>query len=180
MCIRDSNKAENEKDIKFFENEEDLEESLEDFSMSLAELAEHYGLTEENRILKEQVGYLTEQFKIIEGARLSTDKAGKLARKILKRYGSKYNADTLQKHLVKLSEYIGNGQNVDSERLLRATSGLAKKILSESEIIDDTLYNEYKDIRDYLKNTKIKVNDTLKKEIESQYDCLLYTSNNWR
>ena len=33
-----------------------------------------------------------------------------------------------------------------------------------------------RDIRDYLKNTKIKVNDTLKKEIESQYD----TYNNFR
>lgn len=168
--------AENEKDIKFFENEDDLENILDDFSLTPIEQAEFNALKKENTTLKEQVKYLSEQLKITEGVRLSSDTARKTAQKILKRYGSKYNADTLQNQLIKLSEYIGNGQNVDGDRLLKATTGLAKKILSESEILDKTQYNEYSELRNYLKTVKIKVNDKLKSEIDSQYDSY----NNFR
>lgn len=168
--------AENEKDIKFFENEEDLESILDDFSLTPVEQAEFNALRKENTTLKEQVKYLSEQLKITEGVRLSSDTARKTAQKILKRYGSKYNADTLQNQLIKLSEYIGNGQNVDGDRLLKATTGLAKKILSESEILDKTQYNEYSELRNYLKTVKIKVSDKLKSEIDSQYDSY----NNFR
>nr|DAI22107.1 MAG TPA: hypothetical protein [Caudoviricetes sp.] len=171
-----NSKAENEKDIKFFENEEDLESILDDFSLTPVEQAEFNALRKENTTLKEQVKYLSEQLKITEGVRLSSDTARKTAQKILKRYGSKYNADTLQNQLIKLSEYIGNGQNVDGDRLLKATTGLAKKILSESEILDKTQYNEYSELRNYLKTVKIKVSDKLKSEIDSQYDSY----NNFR
>lgn len=163
--VNNKENAENEKDIKFFENEEDLEESLEDFS-----LPEEENKTEENKKLKEQNKNLKEQLELSKIIINDRKTIKEKAKNVLKKYNSKYNVDELANSFLKLADYIDESGNVDTNAVMNATEAMARKVLNESEFVDTSIYEEYKDLRNKLRKTRIKVNDNLKKEIENQYD----------
>ena len=159
--------GDNEKNIEKPEYEDEL---WEYFSLSPENTADYRKIEKENSKLKEQVKNLKEQFKLTKGIRLDPKDVRRKVNEIKKRYGSNYDSEALTEQFTRLVEYMENGENINDEIALKAAAGMAREVLSSSELIDNEAYVNYKELRDYLTTNKIKVSDTLKEDITSEYD----------
>lgn len=56
-------------------------------------------------------------------------------------------------------------KNSDTELMITTSLNAAKSMVESLKFIDDSMYVYYKDLRDYLKNTPIRVSDTIKSDI---------------
>ena len=159
--------GDNEENIEKPEYEDEL---WEYFSLSPENTADYRKIEKENSKLKEQVKNLKEQFKLTKGIRLDPKDVRRKVNEIKKRYGSNYDSEALTEQFTRLVEYMENGENINDEIALKAAAGMAREVLSSSELIDNEAYVNYKELRDYLTTNIIKVSDTLKEDITSEYD----------
>lgn len=56
-------------------------------------------------------------------------------------------------------------KNSDTELMITTSLNAAESMVESLKFIDDSMYVYYKDLRDYLKNTPIRVSDTIKSDI---------------
>ncbi len=89
----------------------------------------------------------------------------KIAKEILKDYSSKYNEAKLESNLRKLFAYIIDHDNVSYQDMMRVADELAKPILSETAVIDDSAKADRDRIVSYLKHHKIALDDAQKAEV---------------
>lgn len=89
-----------------------------------------------------------------------------VANKILKETGSGYaKADFIQNMKDLIKEYAKNGATEDT---LRAVSEMAKKIIGESRRVDNSLREQYADLRKKLRETGISLTETQKQEAANE------------
>ena len=123
----------------------------------------------ENQQLAQQVEALQDEFKLTEGHRVSDRAIDLVAGRMLRETKSSYDRSALNGQLRGLFDYIANGENVVWDDVMDVAAGIARGVLSKSSEMDDTLYNEYKDMRDYFRTTKIRVTENVRAEIEATY-----------
>lgn len=123
----------------------------------------------ENQQLAQQVEALKDEFKLTEGHRVSDRAIDLVAGRMLRETKSGYDRSALNGQLRGLFDYIANGENVVWDDVMDVAAGIARGVLSKSSEMDDTLYNEYKDMRDYFRTTKILVTENVRAEIEATY-----------
>ena len=123
----------------------------------------------ENQQLSQQVEALRDEFKLTKGHRVSDRAIDLVAGRMLRETKSSYDRSALSGQLRGLFDYIANGENVVWDDVMDVAAGIARGILSKSSEMDSTLYNEYKDMRDYFRTTKIRVTDAVRAEIEATY-----------
>ena len=149
-----------------------VSERAEKLRHSLAEtMTTEESLVEENEQLKTVVEMLQSEFKpgkktIPEPARVEA-----VCKKILKKYHSSFDAETFRDNLTKLYAYM-NEEGADYKEALKITSEIARGVLEKSTAKDMTLYNEYKDLREYFRKTKLALSEAQKSEVNYMYGSM--------
>lgn len=149
-----------------------VSERAEKLRHSLAETTTtEESLVEENEQLKKVVETLQSEFKpgkktIPEPARVEV-----VCKKILKKYHSSFDTETFRDNLTKLYAYM-NEEGADYKEALKITSEIARGVLEKSTAKDMTLYNEYKDLREYFRKTKLALSEAQKSEVNYMYGSM--------
>lgn len=128
---------------------------------------EYDALVEENEALKEANEALRRQFEITKDAVHDPVSAKKAVRKWLKAHDSEYDVDDFTEKFVALADYVANsGDRVDFQKVMGALQKLAYDALSESKVLNTDLSDAYKDFKNEVRKTKIKVTDSMLEELE--------------
>lgn len=83
----------------------------------------------------------------------------RLANRLSKEYSSSIDKSDLATQITELYNYIGDGSNVSTDDMQAAAMNVAYNILDKSSTRDNTKYEAGKPVREYLKDTTIKLND---------------------
>lgn len=109
---------------------------------------------------------------------MSSDTVRKIARneakKILSDYNSKYSFETLAENLEML--YGSVAGVMDWNDTVQVASDLGKAVIEQSSKIDPYIYEKYSDLRKMLRETRIRLTESQKEEIQSVYGSV----NDWR
>lgn len=128
---------------------------------------EYDALVEENEALQEANEALRRQFEITKDAVHDPVSAKKAVRKWLKAHDSEYDVDDFTEKFVALADYVANaGDRVDFQKVMGALQKLAYDALSESKVLNTDLSDAYKDFKNEVRKTKIKVTDSMLEELE--------------
>lgn len=150
-------------------NEESRKEALnsvEGVRFSIRE-EEYEDLVEKNEALQEANEALRRQFEITKDAVHDPVSAKKAVRKWLKAHDSEYDVEDFTEKFVALANYIANnGDRVDMQRVMGALQKLAYDALSESKVLNTDLSDAYKDFKDDVRKTKIKVTEDMAEEFD--------------
>lgn len=137
-----------------------------DIRFSIREEA-YDALVEENEALKEANEALRRQFEITKDAVHDPVSAKKAVRKWLKAHDSEYDVDDFTERFVALADYVANaGDRVDFQKVIGALQKLAYDALSESKVLNTDLSDAYKDFKDDVRKTKIKVTEDMAEEFD--------------
>lgn len=140
--------------------------SVEGVRFSIREEA-YDALVEENEALKEANEALSRQFEITKDAVHDPVSAKKAVRKWLKAHDSEYDADDFTEKFVALADYVANaGDRVDFQKVMGALQKLAYDALSESKVLNTDLSDAYKDFKNDVRKTKIKVTEDMAEEFD--------------
>ena len=127
----------------------------------------HDALVEENEALKEANEALRRQLEITKDAVHDPVSAKKAVRKWLKSINSTYDVDIFTEKFLALADYVANaGDKVDFQKVMGALQKLAYDALSESKVLNTDLSDAYKDFKNDVRKTKIKVTDSMLEELE--------------
>lgn len=150
-------------------NEESRKEALnsvEGVRFSIREEA-YDALVEENEALKEANEALRRQFEITKDAVHDPVSAKKAVRKWLKAINSTYDVDIFTEKFLALADYVANaGDQVDFQQVMGALQKLAYDALSESKVLNTDLSDAYKDFKNDVRKTKIKVTEDMAEEFD--------------
>lgn len=149
--------------------------SLEDakFSRELDSLEE---LRKQNLELQKQVEYWKGQTKVTtrETATLRQGDIDKLARRIVNDYSSTMKAGDIAGPLKDLGEYIlrdGDGQNELTWPAVKEKAvNIARDVVQSAEVLQDEAWQQYSDLRQYLKTTDIVFGKEYQSEIADYND----------
>lgn len=140
--------------------------SVEGVRFSIRE-EEHEDLVKKNEALQEANEALLRQLEITKDAVHDPVSAKKAVRKWLKSINSTYDADIFAEKFLALADYVANaGDQVDMQMVMGALQKLAYDALSESKVLNTDLSDAYKDFKDDVRKTKIKVTDSMLEELE--------------
>lgn len=124
-------------------------------------------LVEENEALKEANEALRRQLEITKDAVHDPVSAKKAVRKWLKAHDSEYDVDDFTEKFVALADYVANaGDKVDFQKVMGALQKLAYDALSESKVLNTDLSDAYKDFKNDVRKTKIKVTEDMAEEFD--------------
>ena len=140
------------------------------FSLKDTEEVNVRKLERENKRLTEALEIIKGQFKLTEGHKVSDKAITRLARKILKDTNSAYDAKTLIENLSIIYDYLANTEQPAWDEVSDMGVGMAMAILEKSSTLDTDTYTFYADAREYLRNTKITLNETQRQEAANGYD----------
>lgn len=124
-------------------------------------------LVDKNSKLEDANEELARQLTLTKELKPSEKAIETTVNKILKQYNSEYSKETLVENLTNLWNYIANSEEIDGEEVASITTGIAKQILKESKTVDTTMYDMYKDLRNNLRTTAIKISDKDKADLDS-------------
>ena len=114
---------------------------------------------------------LIDEMQLGEGKiQLNSRDIDRIARGIIKSSSSKYDRERFSDELTVIYDYMANsGKNADTEEIYKSLLTVANGILEQSEMKDTELYDQYKNVRDFLRNQPIYITPQVKKEIEAQF-----------
>lgn len=128
---------------------------------------EYEDLVEKNEALQEANEALRRQFEITKDAVHDPVSAKKAVRKWLKAHDSEYDVDDFTEKFLALADYVANaGDQVDMQMVMAALQKLAYDALSESKVLNTDLSDAYKDFKDDVRKTKIKVTEDMAEEFD--------------
>ena len=119
-------------------------------------------LMEENQKLREQVETLRQEFVLTKGHKAKPASLEKLASGILKETSSSYDKGTLVKNLETLFSYIANDPEANFDEAMEVSAEIANSVLRDSETLDSSLYDQYKDMREYFRKTAISLDEDVR------------------
>ncbi|MDO4494945.1 MAG: hypothetical protein Q4B62_04065 [Clostridiaceae bacterium] len=128
----------------------------------------------ENRNLKQIITLLDDmQYSSARGnVHLNSSDINRIAGKILKNASSKYDRTQLSDELTVIYDYMANNKTaggVNTEELIGMFMNISKRILDKSEMRDTELWEQYSEVREFLRGQAVYITPAVKKEIESQY-----------
>lgn len=137
-------------------------------------------LIAENENLKKANEYLTRQLTLTKDYEPRKADIVKVSAELLKKYNSTYNRSTLESNLSKLYSYIHNAQQVDGREVTEAAAAIGKGILRQAVQKDSELTEQYKDVLDKLKNTKISISKNDRASLDSEGGYEEFRRRNFR
>lgn len=131
--------------------------------------------TKDRKELLDIIEHLKGEFEITKFAKADSKKLAKMTREVLKEYSSKADFDETFKEIDELYKYMANGEEGHPavwEDVYNRAYNVAQKIVENALVLDDSMYQEYKQLRSYLRNTPMKFN--------SKYDSVPYSYENFQ
>lgn len=143
-----------------------IKENPIDYNAVIEENAE---LSEMNEDLKEMLRLtsaenekLKNEFKITDRHNISNNAVDKVAAVLRKQYSSSYDKTSLVSRLAAMYDYMANaGKDIDSAYIWLRANDIAKNIIVNSQQKDTAVYDEYKELRNRIRNTAIRVPQTV-------------------
>lgn len=106
---------------------------------------------------------LKNEFKITDRHNISNTAVDKVAVQLRKQYLSNYGKSALVSRISALYDYMANaGADIDMGYIWQSANDIAKNIIDHSQQKDTTVYDEYKNLRKYIRNTAINVPQIVK------------------
>ena len=136
-----------------------------DFRKSLNDTRTVNSLVKENEKLREALELAKRELQLTKGHKMNPKQVEALARGILRKTSSRYSQKTLTDNLTRIFEYIANDKEANYSVAIDAMADLSKAVLEESYVKNDSLYTQYKDMREYFRKTAIRLSETAKEEI---------------
>lgn len=128
---------------------------------------EYQRILAENEQLAEANAALKRQFTITRDALHDPESARKAGRNFLKRYDSGFSLDEFTERFTGLCDYIAqNGDRVDAKKVMSALQKLAYEVISESRVLNKEASKEYRDLKNKLRKTTIKVTEDMVSEFD--------------
>ena len=116
-------------------------------------------LIHENDDLREANTLLQKQFELTSKDEMRQEDIRKVAREVLKKYNSTYDSKILERNVTKLFEYIRSSDQVDGKEVSGVATDIARSILKNSRQVETELTEQYKGLREQIRNTKIKLTE---------------------
>lgn len=120
-------------------------------------------LREENDLLRERVEYWRGQTRRTK--RVTTDKKAvtRAARELIRSYGADLEIADISGDLQSLYDYIASGYDGADEltytEARRRAEAIARKLVESAVTVDDDMYQQYSDLRSYLRTTKLTISE---------------------
>ena len=120
-------------------------------------------LREENDLLRERVEYWRGQTRRTK--RVTTDKKAvtRAARELIRSYGADLETTDISGELQSLYDYIASGYDGSDEltytEARRRAEAIARKLVESAVTVDDDMYQQYSDLRSYLRTTKLTISE---------------------
>ena len=128
-------------------------------SVKGAEVSREYAdVLKENELLKERVDYWKGQTKRTVRATTNEKSVGREATSLVKRYGAELDAADIQGDLQSLYDAMANGE-LDGKEAFTQAKEIAGKLVENAVEADDELYQSYKDLRNFLRTTKLTISE---------------------
>lgn len=141
------------------------------FSLKNVSKLDYDRVVKENEKQKEMIAFLKDQFKVTKGIKWDKKSIQQTANRILKQYDSNYSAEDFTENLNRIYTYVANSPVVDAEEVHSVVTAMAKSVLEHSQTLDDTMYREYKGLRDRLRETRIKLPDAYHSDVNGGYEA---------
>lgn len=126
-------------------------------------LRENAALQEENALLRERVEYWRGQTRRTE--RVTTNKRAveRAARELIRAYDADLDVSDISGDLQNLYDYIASGRDGNDEltytEARRRSDAIARKLVDNAVVRDDGAYQEYSDLRSYLRTTPLSISE---------------------
>lgn len=148
-------------------NEVDTQETGASYSLRNVDtdMTEMQRVVEENERLQKLVGSLNAQLRAMrDGAngKAAVDRKAvwALAREMKAQYQSKVRVNDLGANLQKAFDAMANARtDTEGKSAMEAMAAIARDMLDKSENIDSTMYDEYADLRSYLRKGRFRLTD---------------------
>ena len=128
-------------------------------SLKGAEVSREYAdVLKENELLKERVDYWKGQTKRTDRATTNEKSVSREATSLVKRYGAELDASDIQGDLQSLYDAMANGE-LDGKEAFSQAKEIAGKLVENAVEADDELYQSYKDLRNFLRTTKLTISE---------------------
>lgn len=120
-------------------------------------------LREENDLLRDRVEYWRGQTRRTK--RVTTDKKAvtRAARELIRSYGADLETTDISGDLQSLYDYIASGYDGADEltytEARRRAEAIARKLVESAVTVDDDMYQQYSDLRSYLRATKLTISE---------------------
>ena len=131
-------------------------------------------LQEENESLKQYLEYWKKRNSLTERGKETVlpEDIRKLAKALLDEHGSNLAQNYLEERLQALGDFIvsdGNGEGLDYRDLRKQAAAIARDIIDEAYVEENSSEELRNDIRNYLKSTKLKISDELRGDTDVDY-----------
>ena len=133
-------------------------------------LRQNAALQEENSLLRERVEYWRGQTRRTE--RVTTDKKSveRAARELIRNYNADLETADIAGDLQSLYDYIASGRDGNDEltytEARRRADAIARKLVDSASVTEDSLYQEYSDLRKYLRTTRLTISEEESHDIQ--------------
>lgn len=118
-------------------------------------------LQEENARLRERVNYWRGQTRRTTPGEVDQKAVNRAARELIRDFDATIDAADISGDLLSLYNYMGTGREGKSEltytEARRRANDIARKIVESAETTDNSVYQAYGELRDYLRNTQLTV-----------------------
>ena len=118
-------------------------------------------LQEENARLQERVNYWKGQTRRTTPGEVDQKAVNRAARELIRDFDATVAASDISGDLLSLYNYMGTGREGNSEltytEARRRANDIARKIVESAETTDNSVYQAYGELRDYLRNTQLTV-----------------------
>lgn len=118
-------------------------------------------LQEENARLRERVNYWRGQTRRTTPGEVDQKAVNRAARELIRDFDANIDAADISGDLLSLYNYMGTGREGKSEltytEARRRANDIARKIVESAETTDNSVYQVYGELRDYLRNTQLTV-----------------------
>ena len=129
-------------------------------------------LEKENAVLRERVEHFKNQLRQTEVPTVDRAQVRKQARALAKRYQATVTVDELSARLQDLYDRMTQEKHMSWEAAYREAKTIARDLAESAVTLNDGLYQEYAELRSYLKKTPLRISE------EESHDIPDY--NSWR
>jgi hypothetical protein len=136
------------------------------FSLKNVSKLDYDNLIKENKKQKEMISLLEEQFQVTKGIKWDKASIDRTAQRILKQYDSTYSVQDLSENLTSLYGYLKNNPDTNTDEVHSVVTAMSKSVLEHSRKLDDAMYQEYKELRDRIRGTRLTLSDADKADLD--------------
>ena len=124
-------------------------------------LRENAALQEENASLRERVEYWRGQTRRTTPGQVDKKAVDRAARELIRDFDSTISAADISGDLLSLYNYMGTGREGNDEltytEARRRADDIARRVVESAQITEDGAYQEYRELREYLRTTPLSV-----------------------